>query len=356
MVPLISEARIPVADAAGLVDRLIQHMAEHEVSFESRDGLMVAKLPFGTSALSVEAEAINVRVEAAEQAHLEILRSLIASHIIEFAGDQPPTIRWIGHESNGETFANFREVRLKKRIDVTPHMRRLTFSGNDIARFASDGNLHVRMYFPPEGIEKPEWPRPAPDGRTLWPEEDRKPATRYYTIRRIDTGSGEIEIDFVLHDHAGPGAAFAMNAKPGAICGMAGPLGYNVRPAQWLLLAGDETALPAIARILESLPSTTRGHAFIEVADSADEIPLTAPSGIAVTWLHRNGVSPGSTNLLIDAVLAVHWPDHSDVFAWAACEARAARIIREHLRKTRNLAREQHLVVAYWNTLKRQIS
>lgn len=80
------------------------------------------------------------------------------------------------------------------------------------------------------------------------------------------------------------------------------------------------------------------------------------PSGIAVTWLHRNGVSPGSTNLLIDAVLAVHWPDHSDVFAWAACEARAARIIREHLRKTRNLAREQHLVVAYWNTLKRQIT
>ncbi len=353
---LISKARITVADAAGLVDRLIHHLAEHEVSFESHNGEMVAKLGFGTSALSVEVDAINVRVEAAEKAHLEMLRSVIASHIIEFAGDQPPTIRWVGHELDGETFANFREVRLKKRIALTPHMLRLTFGGDDIARFASDDHIHVRMYFPPEGLKKPEWPRPAPDGRILWPEEDRKPATRYYTIRRIDLSTREIDVDFVLHEHAGPGAAFAMNANPGAICGMAGPLGYNVRPARWHLLAGDETALPAIARSLEVLPPTAHGHAFIEVAGSAEEIPLTAPPRIVVTWLHRNGAAPGSTDLLIDAVLTVPWPDHSDVFAWAACETRSARAIREHLRKTKNLARKQHLVVAYWNALKSKAS
>lgn len=283
-----------------------------------------------------------------------MLRSAIAARIVEFAGDHPPTIRWIGHESNGETFANFREVQLKATIDLTPHMRRLTFAGNDIARFDSEENLHVRMHFPPEGIEKPEWPRPAPDGRTLWPEAQRRPATRYYTVRRVDARSGEIDLDFVLHDHAGPGATFAASARPGAICGMAGPLGRNIRPARWLLLAGDETALPAIARILEGLPSAASGHAFIEVADSREEIPLTAPSAFAVTWLHRDGASPGSTNLLIDAVRSVQWPNHSDVFAWVACEARALQVIREHLRKTRNLARAQHLAVAYWNTLGRE--
>jgi NADPH-dependent ferric siderophore reductase len=349
---LTSEARIPLADAAGLMDRVIDYLCEHDISFQARDGLIVVSLPLGISAFSVETDAIRVSVEATEKGRLEQLRSVVASRIVELAGDQPPAIRWRGHEPNGETFASFREVRLKTRVDVAPHMRRLTFCGDDIARFASDDDLHVRMYFPPEGIEKPEWPRPAPDGRTLWPEPERRPATRYYTIRRIDIDSGEIDIDFVLHDHAGPGSIFATNARPGAICGMAGPLGRNVRPARWLLLVGDETALPAIARILECLPSTTSGHAFIEVADSADEVPLAAPSGIAITWLHRNGASPGSTNLLIDAVRTVHWPNHADVFAWIACEARAVRAIRDHLRKARNLAREQHLAVAYWNALK----
>jgi NADPH-dependent ferric siderophore reductase len=137
---------------------------------------------------------------------------------------------------------------------------------------------------------------------------------------------------------------------------MAGPLGRNIQPARWVLLAGDETALPAIARILEGLPSTASGHAFIEVADSREEILLAAPSGLAITWLHRNGASPGSTNLLVGAVRTVHWPNHSDVFAWIACEARAMRAMREHLRKTRNLAREQYLAVAYWNALRREPS
>lgn len=349
---LTSQARIPLADAAGLMDRVIDYLAEHDISFQARDGLIVVRLPFGISAFSVETDAIRVSVEATEKGRLEQLRSAVASRIVELAGDQPPTIRWMGHEPNGETFANFREVRLKTRVDVTPHMRRLTFGGEDVARFVSDEDLHVRMYFPPEGIERPEWPRPAPDGRTLWPEPERRPATRYYTIRRIDIDSGEIDIDFILHDLAGPGATFATSAAPGAICGMAGPLGRNIRPARWLVLAGDETALPAIARILECLPSTASGHAFIEVADSREEVPLTAPSGLAITWLHRDGAAPGSTNLLIDAVRTVHWPNHSDVFAWVACEARAVQAIREYLRKTPNLTRAQHLAVAYWNRLK----
>jgi NADPH-dependent ferric siderophore reductase len=81
--------------------------------------------------------------------------------------------------------------------------------------------------------------------------------------------------------------------------------------------------------------------------------PIRAIGVVAqITWLHRNGARPGSTDLLIDAARTVHWPNHSDVFAWIACEARAVQAIREHLREAQNLAREQHLAVAYWNALK----
>lgn len=347
--PLISETRIALPDAAGLAARMIDHLAEHDIAFEDRDGLMVAKLPFGSSSLAVEADALKIRVEADDKGNLEMLRSVVASHVIEFAGDTAPTIIWSGHESSGGTLANFREVRLKAAITLTPHMRRLTFTGEDIARFVNDDDLHVRLYFPPEGLAKPEWPWPAPDGRILWPEPDRRPLTRYYTIRRIDLESREIDIDFVVHDHAGPGSAFAVNAKAGAICGMAGPLGRAIRPARWLLLAGDETALPAIARILETLPATATGEVFIEVADRDEEVPLVAPSGVAIRWLHRAGRPAGTTQLLVDAVKAVQWPDHREVFAWVACEAQALKALRDHLRDDRKLARDQHLAVAYWS-------
>jgi NADPH-dependent ferric siderophore reductase len=346
---LISETRIRLADAAGLAARMIDHLAEHDIAFEDQDGLMVAKLPFGTSSLAVEAETLKIRVEANDKGHLEMLRSVVASHVIEFAGDEAPTIVWSGHESDGGTLANFREVRLKAAIDLTPRMRRLTFTADDIARFVNDDDLHVRLYFPPEGLARPEWPWPAPDGRILWPEPDRRPVTRYYTIRRIDLRTREIDIDFVVHDHAGPGSAFALNAQAGAICGMAGPLGRGIRPARWLLLAGDETALPAIARILETLPATATGEAFIEVADRLEEVPLVAPSGVSIHWLHRGDRPAGTTQLLVDAVKAVRWPDHREVFAWVACEAQALKALRNHLRDERKLSREQHLAVAYWS-------
>ncbi|WP_440639287.1 DUF2218 domain-containing protein [Bradyrhizobium sp. PUT101] len=349
MDPLISETRIALPDAAGLAARMIDHLAEHDIAFENRDGLMVAKLPFGTSSLAVEPDALKIRVEADDKGNLEMLRSVVASHVIEFAGDIALTIVWSGHESDGGTLANFREVRLKAAITLTPHMRRLTFTGDDIARFVNDDELHVRLYFPPEGLAKPEWPWPALDGRILWPEPDRRPATRYYTIRRIDLQTREIDIDFVVHDHAGPGSAFAVNAKAGAICGMAGPLGRGIRPARWLLLAGDETALPAIARTLEKLPATATGQTFIEVADRSEEVPLVAPSGVAIRWLHRADRPAGTTQLLIDAVKAVQWPDHGEVFAWVACEAQALKALRNHLRDERKLSRDQHLAVAYWS-------
>jgi hypothetical protein len=168
--PLISEARVSVADAAGLLDRVINYLAEHDIPFDKRDGLIVLKLAFGTSVLSLEADTIRLRVEATEKGHLEQLRSVVASHIVEFAGDHPPPILWVGHESSGETFANFREVRLKARIDLAPHMRRLTFRGDDIARFVSDEDIHVRMYFPPTGSKSRNGhgrhPTVAPCGRS----------------------------------------------------------------------------------------------------------------------------------------------------------------------------------------------
>jgi len=249
---------------------------------------------------------------------------------------------------------NFREMRVVAVRDLTPGMRRITLAGADLARFDSH-HLHVRLLFPPDGLAPgatPCWPRLNARGGIVWPDGRRKPDERKYTLRRVDVAAGTVDIDMVVHaDTGGPGSAFAVNAKPGDAVGMAGPGGGGIGRADWYLLAGDETALPAIGRILEGLPPGSRGCAFIEVAGAAEEQPLARPPGIDLQWLHRNGAPAGTTSMLADAVSAAAGPDSGSggtVFAWAAGEFEMFRAVRRHLREDRGLGKAEHLAVAYW--------
>ena len=150
----------------------------------------------------------------------------------------------------------------------------------------------VSLLVPRVGDADPRWPQVARDGRIVWPIGAHGVALRSYTARRQDPAAGEVEIDFVLHGD-GPAAAWAAAAAPGALLGVAGGGSLGERPAAQVLLAGDETALPAITRILGAAAPGTRGLALIEVADAAEEQPLPAPDGVDVRWLHRDGTPPG---------------------------------------------------------------
>src|SRR5690606_8894208 len=129
----------------------------------------------------------------------------------------------------------------------------------------------------------------------IWPSDDKRPKVRTYTIRRIDAAAGTFDADFVLHGDHSVGSRWAINAKPGDIVGVRGPTGRPVPEADWYLLVGDETALPAIARTLETLPAAARGVALIEVADEGERQAIEHQTGIEVRWLHRNGAEPGTT-------------------------------------------------------------
>lgn len=342
------EAVITVSEPARLTGRLVEHMALHDIPVETVDGVSTVQTPFGRGVLNPSSGALHIRLDAKDQAGLETMRAFLASHILEFAEDEAVLVRWRGGVAVGATPTDFRIARLKSAIDLTPRMRRLTFAGADFARFDNPNELHVRLYFPPAGLKEPEWPRLGVDGRIVWPPDDRRPSTRYYTIRRIDAERGEIEIDFVIHADAGPGSIFAEEARPGAVCGVAGPLGRSIRPSKRYLLAGDETALPAIARILETLPRNSAGSAYVEIADERERADIRKPEGFDLHWLIRDGAAPGTTDLLGDAVKASPELTRSDLFVWAACEAKTAEAVRNHLRSAIGLPREQHLVVAYW--------
>jgi NADPH-dependent ferric siderophore reductase len=229
--------------------------------------------------------------------------------------------------------------------DVTPSVRRVTLSGTPHAVAAAGPT--VNLLIPRVDDVAPRWPRVAKDGRIVWPEGAHGVSLRSYTARRQDVAAARVEIDFVLHGD-GPAAAWAGAAVPGSLLAVAGAGALGDRAAGHLVLAGDETALPAISRILAAAAETTTGVALLEVAGPAEEQPLVAPPGVEVRWLHRGGTPPGESTALVDAVAALDRPHGDDVFAWVAAESATVRAIRSDLRGRWGLTRSQHHAIGYW--------
>jgi NADPH-dependent ferric siderophore reductase len=227
---------------------------------------------------------------------------------------------------------------------VTPSVRRVTLTGDPTAVAGLEPTVNVLV--PRVDDPAPRWPAVARDGRIVWPTGSHGVSLRSYTARRQEPVTGEVDVDFVLHGD-GPAAAWASAARPGALLGVAGSGSLGFSPAATLLLAADETALPAVSRILAEVSPDVRGVALLEVADEDEEQDLSAPRGIELRWLHRRGTSPGESTLLVDAVAALDRPDGA-VFAWVGAESATVRSVRADLRGRWGLSRGEHHAIGYW--------
>lgn len=247
---------------------------------------------------------------------------------------------------------------------ITPHLVRITLTGDDLRGFSiKEADQQVKLYFPRPGQPGPLLPvaTESTDISTWYQEytaipEDERPWMRSYTIRAHDPADESISVDFVLHEHAGPATQWAMNAEPGDVLGVFGPTDYYARPipmstsvaeADWVLLAGDDAAIPGLSTIIESLPPGKRAFAFIEVQDTADEHQFTTDGDLSITWLHRGATKPGHSDALRNAVEAASLPEGTG-FAWIAGEAGAVRQIRRHLVGERGMAKRQIDFSGYW--------
>ncbi len=293
-----------------------------------------------------------------------------------------------------------------RRFDVTvaavtvlsPHFVRVTFTGPDLELFGDTClDQRIKVVLPLDGHGDDgfaDFPR-GDDWYSTWrqlPTERQNPF-RTYTVRDVRQDRREVDVDFVRHGDAGPASAWAGRAAVGAACLLVGPdrrgdsalAGVEWRPgaATEVLLAGDETAVPAVGSILGSLPGHVRGQVFLEVPTDADVLHLAAPAGVDVRWLPRStGGSPPAAHgaPLVAAVtsdLAVGprqaddarledlepadghdtdtelWevPEHepaADAFAWLAGEAAAIRTLRRHLVGERGWDRRQVAFMGYW--------
>ncbi|MGW0033442.1 siderophore-interacting protein [Streptomyces sp. NPDC003314] len=239
------------------------------------------------------------------------------------------------------------EARVVHTERITPHMVRLVLGGAGLDGFdAGEYTDHyVKLLFAPGGVTYPE-PFDMERIREEFPRE-QWPTTRTYTVRAWDPERRELTIDFVVHGDEGLAGPWAARAEAGDTVRFLGPGGGYApdEAADWHLLAGDESALPAIAAALERLPAGARAHAFVEIADEAEEQKLETAAGIDVTWLHRGDRPVGE--LLVEAVRALDFPA-GDVHAFVHGEAGFVKELRRHLRLDREVPRERLSISGYW--------
>lgn len=243
----------------------------------------------------------------------------------------------------------FHEATVLSRRLLTPGMVRLTFGGDGLNAFRTTGigDEYLRLFFPNPETGKLHLPHIDEDGRWTYPDGQDSIRCSTYTVRRFLAETGEVEIDFVIHE-GGVASEWAQRAQPGDRITLNNPRGLYTPPADmtWQLLVADATGLPALSRILEQTPRHIQSRVFIEVAQHQDEQDLPSHPGATVTWLHKsgNGVAPSRMG---DVVRAVPLPA-TPGYVWVAGEQKVVRGIRKFVRQELKLPPERYELVGYW--------
>jgi NADPH-dependent ferric siderophore reductase len=282
-------------------------------------------------------------------------------------------------------------VRVAAVTSLTPSFVRVTLTGDALAEFSAvglDQRIKIVLPIPGHGFTD------LPDGEDWYgawralPDAVRNPL-RTYTVRSFRPDARELDIDFVAHGDTGPASRWVSECRVGDELRIVGPAvpsspaelptgaaEFDPGAANRILLAGDETAAPAICAILEALDVSTVGHVFIEVPTDADRLPVSAPAGVEVRWIARNGathgvrmtdqvhawastVAPGpacgdTVELAdVDVDEQVLWDvpaaaESRPVYAWIAGEAGCVKELRRHLVRGVGLDRKQVAFMGYW--------
>ena len=241
-----------------------------------------------------------------------------------------------------------------------PSLVRVTLVGDDLRHFFSDGrDQSLSLFLPHPGQSEPGVPYELGDGWwQAWRElpDDVRAVMRSYTLRALRRDPDEIDVDFVLHTPTGPASAWAARAASGDRVVLLGPAvadnrAIRFRPPQdtdLTLIWGDETALPAIAAILESLPASRRVRAWLEVQDAGTIQDLPTEADTEITWLVRGASGVEGSPMALDAVRTAPLPPFERPYVWLAGESGCVKQLRRHFVGERGIDRRRVTFVGYW--------
>jgi NADPH-dependent ferric siderophore reductase len=247
-----------------------------------------------------------------------------------------------GETSGERELARLRSVRTFQTVvtdveDVHRAVRRVTLAGGDLSSFA------------PLGPDTFVYVMPAPSATpTGWTQ---RPPGAYYTVRRWRPETAELDLLVVLHDVPGVVSGWTRTCRPGDPVALWGPRdGFGPPPdTAWYLLVADDTGLPAVGAILESLPCDARVVVVAEVDGPDTGPPRPERDGVDVVWVERRGRPPGhAPELLVDALRRLDLPA-GPAYVWAGAEHAAMGAVRRHVAHALGVPPERRSLAVYWS-------
>ena len=333
-----SEALLPGQDFAP-IERLIRDEArEHGLDLHTGHGRSIwCQVEMGEFGAKRRGDGVLVFARAHRAEWLAAMQQAISEHLARHL-PAAAALRWPSTEDAGKPPGHFSLAQVVGVEPLCPDFLRVRLVAPDLHRLASEDSIHFRLVLPRPGDAAPEWPHLGAHGQIVWPSGDKALHRPVYTVRRIDAAAGWLDLD--IFDHAGGQAArWARMAPPGQRIGLLGPSGGGIPQAARLTLAGDETAYPAIARILESRAGAAEGEVMLLGARA--DYPLPRPAGFRLRHL------PGGAAALCALLRAE--PPPPDSYLWMATEKFDIAAIRAlALEGLRHDKARSHLA-AYWS-------
>lgn len=243
----------------------------------------------------------------------------------------------------------FRQITVVKKEHVYPNFIHITFTGDDLQGFESQGfDDHVKLLLPDPETHQITQPIVTEDG-IQWPD-NKKPLGRDFTPLTYDATTNQLVIAFAIHA-GGPAIEWALKAKEGDPLAIGGPRGSFIVPKEydWHVLIGDETAFPAIVRRIHELPASAKIFAILETESEKTQIPFDrlGKTDLHITWAYKDKAT--NTDMpLLSAVKSVDFPTTGTGYIWAACEAESAKEIRDYVKSTNIVPPKNMRISAYW--------
>lgn len=240
-----------------------------------------------------------------------------------------------------------RLIQVKRITDITPGMRCITFTSDDLVNYPNHtAGAHLKIFLPVKGQVKPTLPAFSEKGPS-WPENEPKAIVRTYTVRAIRPELKEIDIEFAVHEEAGPAINFALNANIGDYIGITNPGGPDplLAPASHYYMAADPSALPALMALIETMKPDVQGKVIIRIEHETDKQNINAPENLEIIWLV--GTVEEQTDHLINQFISWELPTE-DVAFWIAGEDKIIRALRRYIRRDKGYERSQIYAIPYW--------
>ncbi|MGI3169819.1 siderophore-interacting protein [Pseudooceanicola sp. C21-150M6] len=302
---------------------------------------LVIDSPLARVVLERGTAAMTARIEAEDRVALQTIRDYLCHILDQAAPGLGARGQWQGDFARNAVPLNFCTASVHRIWRIAPNFLRVEMNCADTERLSTSRGMHFSLLLPPAG-RQPVWPRLDGQGRTVMPGGPDQLHRAVYTFVALDPRRGRFTFDVFEHD-GGRTTNWARAAQPGDTVGISGPGSGEAPPGKDLLIAGDETALPAIRRILEMSPSDRRGRALIEVGSQDDICDLSHPVGMTVTWYLRS-----RNQSLWDGLSTAPMPGMPGGFVWIAAEKDLVRKAKARFRDDLGLEAKDGYLAYYW--------